>query len=91
MRRWESQRSNVETPFTLIGNDPFYGIGIGCDFGKFYGVTLGVDRYQVGDEDHDRVMLIFELRCAALTLTRWQARGSWQAGASAGPHTGGKP
>jgi len=25
-------------------------------------VSLGVDRYQVGDEDHDRVMLTFELR-----------------------------
>ncbi len=62
MHRWESKRSNVETLFTLTGNDPFYGIGIGYDFGEYYGVSLGVDRYQVGDEDHDRVMLTFELR-----------------------------
>lgn len=62
MHRWESKRSNVEALITETGNDPFYGIGIGYDFGKYYGVSLGVERYQASDEDHDRVMLTFELR-----------------------------
>lgn len=62
MHRWESERSNVETHFTESGNDPYVGIGLGYDFNQYAGFALELDRYRVDEADHDRVMLVFELR-----------------------------
>lgn len=62
LHRWESKRSNLEARVTETGTDPYYGLGLGYDVNDYWGVTLSVDRFVLGDEDLDRVIVSLELR-----------------------------